>query len=74
MDIKQITEQAFQLPEAARELLAEALVESLDSGDFFELSEAWRAEIEKRCAELDQGIMQPIPAEQVLAKLRANYK
>ena len=40
----------------------------------FELSDEWKAEIEKRCAELDQRITQSIPAEQVLAKLRACYE
>lgn len=74
MDIKQITEQAFQLPASARELLAEALVESLDNEESFELSAAWREEIEKRCAELDAGLTQLVPAEQVLAKLRSHYK
>ena len=74
MDIEQITEQAFQLPASARELLAEALVASLDNEESFELSAAWRAEIEKRCAELDTGLSVLVPAEQVLAKLRAHYE
>ena len=74
MDIKHIAEQAFQLPEAARELLAEALVESLDRDDSFELSDEWKAEIEKRCAEVDQGLTKLIPAEEAIKKLRARYK
>lgn len=40
----------------------------------FELSDEWKAEIEKRCAEIDQGLTDLIPAHQVVEKLRERYK
>lgn len=63
--MKQITEQVLTLPLTGRAYLAEKLLESLDSGDGFELSPEWKQEIEKRCDEIDKGTVNLIPSDQV---------
>ena len=63
--MKHITEQVLTLPLTGRAFLAEKLLESLDSGDEFALSLEWQQEIEKRCDEIDKGIVNLIPSEQV---------
>jgi hypothetical protein len=62
-----------QLDPSARALVAETLLESLDLGADFEVSEAWRPEIRRRCAEIDGGAATMIPGDQALARLRAKY-
>lgn len=57
---------ALQLPPDIRALIAEKLLESLDYEEPFELSQEWKAEIERRCQEIDNGTVQLIPGDQVL--------
>jgi putative addiction module component (TIGR02574 family) len=71
---EQILEEAMRLDPRTRALVAEALLETLDVGPDFEVSEAWRAEIRRRCAEIDSGAVSLIPGEQALAQLRAKYE
>lgn len=66
--MKHITEQVLTLPLTGRAFLAEKLLESLDSGNDFELSSEWRKEIDKRCDEIDTGSIDLIPSEQVFDK------
>jgi hypothetical protein len=40
----------------------------------FDLSHEWRAEIEKRCAEVDLGLTELTPADEVVEKLRERHK
>jgi len=70
MSTKQIIKEALSLPRESRALLAEKLLESLDAGEDFELSPAWREEIQRRCGELDSGAVKPVPAEEVFKKVR----
>lgn len=70
MSTKQIIEEALNLPRESRALLAEKLLESLDAGEDFELSPAWREEVQRRCRELDSGAVKPVPAEEVFKKVR----
>jgi putative addiction module component (TIGR02574 family) len=71
---EQILEEAMRLDPRTRALVAEALLETLDVGPDFQVSEAWRAEIRRRCAEIDTGAIALIPGEQTLAQLRAKYE
>ncbi|MGA7979402.1 MAG: addiction module protein [Chromatiaceae bacterium] len=71
---EQILEEAMRLDPRTRALVAEALLETLDVGPDFQVSEAWRAEIRRRCAEIDTGAIALIPGEQALAQLRAKYE
>ena len=52
---QKIIDDAMQLDSSARALVAETLLESLDLGADFEVSEAGRIEIQRRCAEIDGG-------------------
>ncbi|NCO90173.1 MAG: hypothetical protein AUJ96_31815 [Armatimonadetes bacterium CG2_30_66_41] len=64
-----LMEEALHLPRESRALLAEKLLGSLDDGDDFEVSEAWRAEVRRRSKEIDEGAVELVPAEQVFAEL-----
>ncbi len=62
--------QALALPETSRAFLAEKLLESLEQDDDFPLSDQWRDEIRRRCAELDVGEGTSVPAAEVFSDLR----
>jgi len=64
-----LMEEALHLARESRALLAEKLLGSLDDGDDFEVSEAWRAEVRRRSKEIDEGAVELVPAEQVFAEL-----
>jgi len=64
----------LQLPRESRALLAEKLIESLDYDESLELSAEWRAELERRCRELDNGETEGIPAEQVFAEVEKLFE
>jgi len=61
-----IITEALRLPREARALIAEKLLESLDSEEPFEVSRQWKEEIERRCREIDEGTVNLIPADKVL--------
>jgi len=63
-----IMREALELPREARALIAERLLESLDFEEPFELSEAWKQEIARRCREIEDGTVELVPAETVLEK------
>jgi putative addiction module component (TIGR02574 family) len=55
----------LDLPREDRAFLAEKLLESLDFDEAFPVSPEWRAEIARRCLELDEGRVELIPGDQV---------
>jgi putative addiction module component (TIGR02574 family) len=57
---KKLLDEALQLEPAEREALAGKLFDSLEPADL-EAEADWRAEIERRLADLDQGRVRPIP-------------
>ena len=65
----QLETQLLGLPPRDRARLAEVLLASLEtvgaSGSLAETEEAWRMESERRLAELRDGTVDGIPAEQV---------
>ncbi len=65
---EKIVAEALALPGPVRAYVAEKLIESLETSAPTELSPAWRAEIRKRCAELDRDTAQLLDAETVFAK------
>ena len=67
--MKDILGQVLALPRNSRAYLAEVLLESLDCEQDFPLSEEWRAEIEKRCRQIDRGEAELIPGDEALAAL-----
>jgi putative addiction module component (TIGR02574 family) len=69
MTLAEIEAEALKLDPEEREQLANTLFFSLDDQE--EIDEEWRVEIARRIEEIDSGAVQPIPAEQVFAELRA---
>jgi len=70
---KTIINNALKLPSDIRALLAEKLLESLDYEEPFELSQEWKAEIERRCQDIDDGVVQLIPGGVVLKEAITNW-
>ena len=70
---EQIFEAALALPIDGRAELVERLLASVDA-EQAEIDEAWRAECERRIDELNKGLAQSVPAEQVFARIRAGRK
>lgn len=58
---------AMSLSPQARAFVAERLIESLDASPGEALSTAWRDEIQKRCREMDEGIVELRDASDVFA-------
>ena len=68
MNLKQIEGEALHLSEEERAELAQKLLISLDSPSENEISVAWLREAQRRARELDEGIVQPISADDVRRK------
>ena len=66
--VKKIISDALELPPSLRALVAEQLIESLDEEVSPELSPAWRAEILRRCAQIDAGSVELLDANDVMAQ------
>ena len=71
MNLKQIEDEALHLPEDQRVELAQKLLFSLDAPSENEIAEDRRVEARRRARELEDGTVQPIPAEEVRRKARA---
>lgn len=71
MNLQKIEDEALRLSEEERAELAQKLLLSLDAPAESEISEDWLVEAQRRARELDEGIVQPIPAEEVRRKARA---
>ena len=72
-DAKKILEEAMQLEPATRAFIAEALLEGLDFEQDFEVSQTWRAEIQRRCDEIDRGNVELVDSDTVMADLRKKH-
>jgi putative addiction module component (TIGR02574 family) len=57
-----------------QEHLLRALLEELDGPPDPDVEQAWLEEAQRRSRELDTGVVKPIPAEEVIAKARAELK
>ena len=69
--LEQIQADAMKLSAEERAELADRLWVSLARQD--EIDQAWAEEIERRVRQLDSGEVETIPAEAVIAELRAKY-
>lgn len=67
--VTELFEKASILSEKDRATLAGLLIESLESEVDPDVEDSWRAEIERRVAELDAGTVETVPWEVVKAKL-----
>jgi len=71
MNLRQIGNDVLRLSEEERAKLAQKLLLSLDVPTEEEIEEDWLVEARRRAKELDQGIVQPIAAEEVRKKAQA---
>lgn len=74
MDTETIEREALDLPASDRARLAQQLLLSLDDLSESELNELWLDEAERRAREIDQGLVQLVPAEEVSRKARTLLK
>ena len=65
LETEKLATDILNLPREQRAFLAEKLLESLDFDEAFPVSEAWKAEIARRCRELDEGVVHLIPGDDV---------
>ena len=74
MNIETIRNEALSLPAQERAQLAEQLLASLDDLSEAEADQLWFQEAARRAAEMDQGLVQRIPAEEVRREALALLK
>ena len=70
VSVEQVMKEALSLPSAWRAWLAEKLVESLEFDVDENLQTLWLSEAKKHRDEIRSGIVQSIPGEEGLARVR----
>jgi putative addiction module component (TIGR02574 family) len=70
-NLKQVFQEAVQLPEQDRATLAGLLIETLDPVSEPDAEAAWSEEIKRRLAQVDAGTVELISWEEVRAELFA---
>jgi len=68
MNLRQIEKEALHLSENERAELAQELLLSLDTPSENEIEDHWLQEAQQRARELDEGLVQPVSAEEVRRK------
>lgn len=71
---EKVLTEAMELPPVLRAFVAETLLESLDVADSSPLSPKWREEVQRRCREVDAGLVALRDAEDVFAKAYASLR
>ena len=71
MERQKIEDEVLRLPQEERAQLIRRLILSLDSPSDEELRADWLHEARRRAEELDQGVVQAVPGEEVMRKARA---
>jgi putative addiction module component (TIGR02574 family) len=71
---EEIISAALALPPGTRAMLAEHLMESLDSEDQQRIDGLWAEEAARRDKEIEDGIVTAVPGEEVMNRLRSRYK
>lgn len=69
--VDHLLDEVLGLPTEERSALAVALLDSLEGDDDSAVSEAWRAEIKRRRAELRAGRVRAVPWTEAKARLRS---
>ena len=69
--MSEIEQEIRALPDPEKERLLRALLEELDGPPDPGAEQAWLDEIQRRSRELDAGLVETIPADQVFAEARA---
>lgn len=68
ISVEKVVAEALELPPPVRAFVIEKLIESLDITSGNELSPKWREEVRRRCAEIDQGVVELHDAESVFTR------
>lgn len=71
---EEILKAALALPPGMRAMLADHLLTSLDGDDQKRIDALWAEEAERRMKEIEDGVVTPIPGEEVMNRLRARHK
>ena len=66
---RELFEEAMMLNPQERATLMRLLIDTLDAESDEGTEEAWRAEIERRIAELDSGAVESVPWDELRARL-----
>jgi len=66
---RELFEEAMRLDPAERATLMRLLIDTLDAESEEGAEDAWRAEVERRIAELDSGAVEAVPWEELRARL-----
>ena len=74
MNIQAIEQEALHLPIEDRARLAEILLSSLDALSEQEIEKLWLVEAQRRAAEIDNGTVQLVSAEEVERRIQAILK
>ena len=74
MNLQKIADEALHLPKEERAQLIQKLVLSLDIPSEDELRSDWLLEARRRAEELDSGVVQAVPGDEVMRKARALIK
>jgi len=70
MTLDQIVEETSQLPADVVAELVDRILLAQHGGIESEVEAAWKKEINRRIAEIEQGKVEGIPTEEVLARVR----
>ncbi len=70
-NFEEILRAALSLPPEARAMLADHLLESLDAPNQKQIDAVWSEEAERRVRAIDEGGVELIPGNEVMAELRA---
>ncbi len=74
MKLDQIEKEILHLSEAERAELAKKLLLSIDTPAHSEIEKDWLTEAHRRARELDNGLVQPVAAEEVRRKARTLFR
>ena len=69
--VSEIEQEIRSLPDKEKERLLRALLEELEGPPDPGVEQAWLDEIQRRSRDLDAGLVNPIPADDVFAELRS---
>lgn len=69
--LSEIETEIRALTRGDQEQLLRALLEELDAPADTGVEQAWLQEVRRRSRELDDGTVEPIPADEVFARVRA---
>ena len=70
MTVEQLAAAALTLPSEQRALLADRLVESLNTAEISRIDRLWATEAKRRRDEVRNGTVEPIPGDEALARVR----